>query len=345
MHGRSNTTRVNQEAPPQAFADAEYDSDVDAANDAIGAPNTGGAVEEHDNTEHLRADMFSKPQRIIIDFDITASPAELQANPKKLEWALREELLSKFKANTATSNRDLAGEDKLMGNLSRAILLNMRIIQQANTFPFFMGLNITDMMPVNLHMNGACVWRIPPDTKTMKVDENVFEPTNFVTRYMYENVASCSPEDLNASIRHIEGTKTSPAHAMIAVGSLAHAWLKSTLKGSDRWNGELGKELRSLAFNPADDQAAVQVTSRIASELHEELSGPINDAMAAFTNLNDLRASYHRADDSGNNITSPKNIAGSIAGDNTTEGTAISDEMMQIKCMAHVKAELVFNLF
>ena len=92
-----------------------------------------------------------------------------------------------------------------------------------------MGFRIPGMMDNNLHRNGNCVWRVPPDTQTMMVGKSVFEPTNIVNKYMYNNYRSCTLEDLATDVKFFGKTTKKPAYATVAVGSLAYETLVSNL--------------------------------------------------------------------------------------------------------------------
>ncbi len=194
-----------QHVGADADAYVEVNSDVETGADA--SPVAGEMIgSELDELQHLHKDMFAKAQKALIDIDITASPAELQSSGASNVWKLLPHLSKELKQNLALKNRNAASGDQLAGNLNRCIPLNLEIVQQKNSFPYPMGIKIPGMMDANLHRNGQCVWRVPPDTQTMMVGKAVFEPTNIVNKYMYNNYRMCTLEDLNNDVKFFAKT-------------------------------------------------------------------------------------------------------------------------------------------
>lgn len=298
-----------------------------------------------DVQQHLNKDMFTKPQTVIIDFDLTASPAELAQTPGKACWKLQSHLTQQLKQNMATRNRHIAGEADLAGNLQRCVPLHLEILQQKNDFPFAMGIKIPGMMDTNIHKDGQCVWRVPPDTPTMKVGEAAFEPVNIINQYQYVNYRTCTEEDLTHAVQQQPAKGKTPAHAMILVNSLPHELMKQNLIAG-KWQEELDRFDVDNFFNPRQGQLRVQVTEKMGNQIVELLEAPIREAKDSFVNLNDLVVTFERADGV-NSFISPKNINGQLIG-TSQKGVStqkLNTDRLQRRDTFHVKAKLTYILF
>lgn len=298
-----------------------------------------------DVQQHLTKDMFTKPQTITIDFDLTASPAELAQTPGKAVWKLAPHLSKILKQNMATRNRHIAGEAELAGNLQRCVPLHLEIIQQKNDMPFAMGIQIPGMMDTNIHKDGQCVWRVPPDTPTMLVGKAAFEPVNIINQFQYVNYRTCTEEDLTHAVQIQPAKGKTPAHAMVLVGSLPYDLMKENLKAG-RWQEELDHFDVDTFFAPGRSQLRVQVTKKMGEQIVELLEAPIKEAKDSFVNLNDFVVSFVRADGV-DSFVSPKNINGELIG-NSQKGVStqtINTTRLQKRGTFHIKAQLTYILF
>lgn len=347
MFSRSATRVVNQEP---AFVSAADNSDSDQEHAAYAGDDMQQQLQpmgvEIDPNEHITESMFNKVQKVILDFDVTASPAEMAADASKRIWQLKSQLRAQLKQNLAKTDRATATEDQLAGNLQRCIPLNMRIMQQSNSFPYAMGIEIEGMMNTNLHRDGSCVWRVPPNTPTMKVDEIAFAPNNLVTAHMYSNYKMCTLEDLDNDIKAIAAvpSKNVPAHALVASGSLAHTWLKKNLVETSHWDAERPHLDIGLIMDTPDTQHYVQVTARMGTELRDMLRGPITEAANSFIDLDAFNVRFVRADGNPSFVT-PKGINGDIASNRTVKADKIRSDKMELQSTIHIKAELAYILF
>lgn len=298
-----------------------------------------------DPLQHLTPDMFTKPQTTLIDFDLVASPAELALSPSKATWKLAPHLSKLLKQNLAMRNRHMAGEDDLAGNLHRCVPLGLRIIQQKNDFNFFMGMHVPGMMDVNIHKDGQAVWRVPPNTPTMKVKEQAFQPANIVNQFIYANFRSCTPEDLDHALQLQPARGKTPAHAMVLVDSLPHQLIKDNLLAG-KWGEELAAFNVNSVLAPPQGQLRVQVTERMGKQIKELLEPEMKAAQEAFVNLNDFVVTFKRADGV-DSFSSPKNMNGLLIGSNmkAIDTDVINTTQLQRVCTFHIKAELSYLLF
>lgn len=301
--------------------------------------------EEIDVHQHLTKDMFTKPQSVIMDFDLVATPAELDLSPEKATWKLQSHLSKLLKQNLALRNRHAPSEEELAGNLHRCIPLGLRIIQQKNDFPYFMGIHVPGMMDVNLHKDGQAVWRVPPNTPTMKVKEQAFEPRNTVNQYIYANFRNCTPEDVEHAIQLHPARGKTPGHAQILVGSLPHQLIKDNL-ALGNWSSQLPYINVAQIMDPPPGQLKVQVTEAMGNQVKELLKPEMEAAQEAMINLEDFVVTFKRADGV-TSFKSPKNMNGLLIGadSNGIKTDVVNAAQLQKMCTFHIKAEVSFILF
>ncbi|MBX9636955.1 MAG: hypothetical protein K2Q45_05330 [Nitrosomonas sp.] len=305
----------------------------------------GVDLSEH---QHLTPNMFSKPQKIDVDIDITASPAELAAMKSASVWKLMPHLGKDFKQNLATKDRHLASDDQLAGNLNRCIPLNLEIVQQKNSFPFFMGIRIPGMMDRNLHRHGKCVYRVAPDTHTMMVGRSAFEPTNIINEWAYNNYKMCTLEDLDNDVTFVKGTKSSPPYAQVNVNSVAYAMLKQNLEAGS-WNNvqwtPAEHDLIDLdhIFEPKRSQK-VQVPERMGREIVKDLRSVIEETAKGFINVEDFNVEIVRADGY-KAFDKKEGIHGELIGSDIVDAPVTANSVMQTRQTFHLKCELTYVLF
>lgn len=310
----------------------EYDIESDL-------PMVGADLDEH---THLTKDMFTKAQSVLIDIDITASPAELAQGGGQNVWKLMSHLTKEFKQNLALKNRHLASGEELAGNLNRCIPLHLEILQQKNSFPFPVGIKIPGMMDVNLHKHGQCVYRVAPETQTMLVGQAAFEPTNIVNKYMYSNYRMCTLEDLNNDVKFVGKTAKKPAYATVAVGSLAYETLCSNLE-EGKWQSELGHIDVEEIFDPKRNHT-VQITEKMGKQIVDTLHPVIKEAADSFINIEDFNVEIVRADGQ-RAFDSTTGIHGELIGSNAVNAPKIVSDKLQTRQTFYLKARLDFVLF
>lgn len=298
--------------------------------------------DELDERTHLNEKMFSRIQKVRFQIDITATPAELAQNGSLSTWKLLPHLNKAFKENVALKNRHLAGGEHLAGNLNRCIPMGLEIIQQQNTFPYHMGIKMPGMMDGALHRHGQCVHRVPPATQTMMVGRSVFEPTNIVNQWMYNNLRECTYEDLLQDVKFHPKTGSQAPYATVAVGSLAFEMLQQNL-GAQSW----AKELQHVEVGLIEDPgrlATVQITEKMGRDIVAKLEPTIKEATEAMINLEDFAVEIVRAD-AHKNFATPQGIHGAMIGSNVADAKKFNNERMQIAQTFSVECEMKYLLF
>lgn len=331
---------------PVYVEDSESDGSNSDMEERIGAaaptPDQAQAEVDQAMQEHVKKEMFSKAQSTTLDIDIIASPAELAQTIESNIWKLMPHMNKELKQNMAIKNRDMASGDQLAGNLNRCIPLHLEIIQQKNEFPFAMGIHVTGMMDTTLHRHGQCVWRVPPNTQTMKVNEAAFEPKSKINAYMYSNYKMCTLEDLATDVKLIGKTAKNAGHCNVLVGSLAYETLVDHLSRGV-WEDQHEQLNLEHIFEPGRSPS-VMITEKMGTELVNLLKEPIEEVANSFINLENFHIQVVRADGV-NDFASPKNLIGELVGSDKVSGSKLNTDKLQKRYCFHIKAKLDYILF
>lgn len=301
--------------------------------------------------QHLQSEMFSHTQKVWLDIDITGSPEDLHAGNTSTTWKLLPHLPAKYlRQNLAVENRHLAGDEHLAGDLRQCIPLGFEIVEHSNSFPYPMAIRAPGMMDKTLHRDGACLWRVQPDTKpNMMVGIKAFEPTGIIDTHMYHNYSMCPLETLDTDITIVEGgggkgaKKATAGYGRIATNSVPYETLISNLD-LGMWRDELTEvELNNIYDAPARHLRSVDVPKHIAEQIRDTLRPIVQETIDRCVNLEDMNFEIFRAD--GNpKFNSPKGLIGSVAhGDSDPENRATDRRLMET-CVFHIKAQFAFAL-
>jgi len=346
----SNADKVVRVNSGPAYIDAPRSSDDEGAHlqqqQAFPLGAAAPQVEQQeiadDVSDHLTASMFKKTQKIILDIDVVASPAELAMNGTLATWRLPPQLLNALKYNTALTDRHTATGEQLAGNLSRCIPLGFKVIQQQNLFPYAMGIKAPGvMLDQNLHANGACLWRVPGQTATMLVGQDAFSPANIVNRYAYNNYRFCTVEDLASDVTFPAG-RSAKGRAQVSVNSLAYQTLVQSLQDG-HWADQINDINVDQIFEPGRN-LTVEVTERIGNDIVKFLKPQVEAAANSFVDLQDLRFDVVRAD-AHKDFASAKSLIGEVVSTGVLKGDAMKATQLQTRVPFHIKAEFTFVLF
>lgn len=299
---------------------------------------------------HLTKDMFSKAQTITLCMDIQGSPEQLEAGQVSKFWRIKPHNTQEFKQIMTLRNRDKATGEERAGNLNRCIPLHLEIVRENNSFPYYMGMKIPGMVPKVLHKNGRTHWRTPPNTSTHMVERAAFEPSNVITKYMYENWRMCSLEDLVDDVTHV----ANKGYSTIAVDSLAYDVLVDSLSNETNPHSEDGGHW--CQYNLSVDDVAdlydardrrkqiVTVPTQIAKDIETALKDPLKEIADSFVNLEDLVVEFERADGV-HAFNSPKNLHGELVGSDIDPNHDLRSAKLAKRACYGVTAEFTFILF
>lgn len=293
--------------------------------------------------EHVKKENYKGAQWVMMDIEVLASPEELQAGHVSTTWKLAPHLPKHLKQNMAAKNRDNAADHELAGNLGRCVPLQLEIVQQKNSMPFAMAIRAPGMLAKTFDRHNNYLWRVPPDTATMKVNELIFEPTNPITKNMYLNSTMYTLEELEDDIKVFEKTAKREAYGTVAVKSLAYAHLMDNLD-LGKWKEETEHlDLDAIYSAPERHTRAVEVTPKIATQLKTILAKPTNEVLERCLNLEDFNVELVRADGQ-TEYNSAANLHGELVGSEVdADGKIRADKLLQ-RGIFHVKAKFHYFL-
>jgi hypothetical protein len=303
---------------------------------------------------HLTKDMFSKAQTVTLCMDIQGSPEQLEGGRVSKFWRIKPHDTQEFKQIMTLRNRDKATGEERAGNLNRCIPLHLEIVRENNSYPYYMGMKFPGMVPKVLHKSGRTHWRTPPNTSTHMVERAVFEPSNVITKHMYENWRMCSLESLVDDITHVPGNKNKVGYSTIAVDSLAYDVLVSNLGNACDPNAEDGGHWcqYDLSEDDVDDlysasnrrKKIVTVPTEIAKEIEVALKDPLEEIAKSFVNLEDLVVEFERADGV-HAFNSTRNLHGELVGSDIDPNHDLRSAKLAKRACYGITADFTFILF
>ena len=164
----------------------------------------GEALEEGAG-EHLSIKDFSKG---VLERDlfvhIETSLNELAANEGKAIWKPSAEELKKLRQVTALQDRDNAKEEDIVGDLSRCIPLELKVMEYGSGCPRLVGADVYGMRKTKSTGTSSHTW-IFPATKTeyrVKSDECITQPTNIFDKVAYKTWRKVDIESLGDEVHY-----------------------------------------------------------------------------------------------------------------------------------------------
>jgi len=310
--------------------------------DSIAADSAVAAM----TPQHLTSDLFSRPQKVWLDIDITATPEDLATGNASTTWKLLPHLPGKYlKQNMAVKDRHLVGDEHLAGDLRQCIPMEFEIVEHSNTFPFPMAIEAPGMMNKTLHRHGACLWRVQPDTTPCMVGRKAFEPTGIIDQHMIKNYSLCTLESLDSDISVVPASKNGQkkGYGRISTNTVAYETLINNLERG-LWDGEFTEtELSNIYDAPARHLRSVDVPQKIAEQIRDTLRPIVKETIDRCVNLEDMNFEVTRAD--GNpSFNSPKGFVGELVHGDVDLKNELTQKKLMTVCTFHVKGEFTFVL-
>jgi len=295
----------------------EYDNDGD---EGYSYEDEGAYMEDEDGTvytdqnagltysmrsdEHLQRDLFRKVQTVYLHMEITGTPEQLANGDVETTWKVAPHIAQHLKQIMATRNRDKAVGADLAGNLRNCIPLHAEVVSDANSFPYKMGFKFPGMVPKVMTSTGRYTWTTDADAPSKMVNRAVFDPTNIINQYMYDNWSKCSLESLEEDITHLKGKNE--GFSTINVVSLPFQMLVMNLDDETNPNNPDAKwtqyhlteeEIDEIYDAPVNGRKRqVMVPTPIAQDIYDRLKGPLEDISKSFVKLDDMVVEFERAD-------------------------------------------------
>lgn len=144
---------------------------------------------------HLTTEDFTAHQRIKLFFNRTCSLNEMQRTPDLQRWRVdpgAEHIFQRI-AGLHPETR----EPKREGDLSKGMILNMRLVRVDSNFPVDLGVNITDVHGIVGDGKGNTYAFIAPKNKSREpANEVIYVPKNVITRDLLARFNDINPKKL-----------------------------------------------------------------------------------------------------------------------------------------------------
>jgi hypothetical protein len=341
--GRQAPKYIEEEDGSEEEVEAAYVGDEEAevvttteVSDPLGDELAAGVG------KHVKADQFENHQQLFIDVDVDASPEQLAANPRLAQFNLKQELYKHFKENLSDKDRANATEDKLVGNISQIVPLNLEVVEHQNTFPYKMELRSPHFLGKTLHRSGNAIWTVMPGTAPTPVGRTVFEPANVFDERMYKKAQMCSLEDINEDIKMTPATKSRGGFATVATGTAAHDRLLKGLENGEWRHVKLTERELTDIWEPPRHARTINVPLGLGESLKQDLRNDLQEVIDRCINLEDFSFTLARAD--GNSKwNSPQGLHGMLVGSAVDDGQNMPAVMLQRHERAHVRLLFTFR--
>ncbi len=117
-------------------------------------------------------------------------------------WQMPAELRTLLKQVNKSNDRSVVSDKDLEGDVSKALLLEAKVILYYNDSPKKLDVNIDGLVPRYYGSNGRSNLTIPANCHTpVVVNQCIMDPENIFTKYMYEHNQKCNLKTLAEHIR------------------------------------------------------------------------------------------------------------------------------------------------
>lgn len=238
--------------------------------------------------EHIRQEKLFGVQRKI--FFITtpegATLEQLAASAKNgIEWTLPQEMKTLLKQVNKTTNRSVASEKDLEGDLGKALFLSAKVISNWSDAPKMLDFNIPGLVPTGHTATGRASWVIPPNCPFTVVNQCIFEPDSIFTEFMYKHQQKCDSKTLDKHIR----MNIDPNKQFCEMESKGVGW-KVLTDNIDRYAEDfeaIYAKNQHIFDNPESPYNQIaQVPYHIGKEVYEDIAGPIRDIEKSLIDFN-----------------------------------------------------------
>jgi len=297
---------------------------------------------EIDDQGHLQAEDLYGVQRKTFNMTCSGSLEQLAANGKKALWQMSPDMQSLLRQVTSTTNRSKAGNDDLTGDLGKAVLLQATILQERNSFPVPLGLSIPGMVPQVYGQNKRYNWILEPDTKTIPVNQSIFEPDNVFTKYMYSNLQKLDVASLEKQVRF--DVDPTGQNALMDQNGIAYDVLMKNVCNR-KFDDETTEHLLNVDASIQENQYSmgVPVPTEIAQQICEAIRKPLETIEKSFVDMRKLHGRFERAD--GEHWNSFSGLIGEAAGMDADSKGFLKEHALTSVYSAAVKVQIEYIVY
>lgn len=248
-----------------------------------------------DEDGHLQVRDVYGHQKIIIDAKMRGSREQLAKNPSKTVWRPTPAVLDNFKNNNRMTNRSNATDKDRTGDLRKAIILGVRVLDTYSDYDEDVGLHITGVEPRVITDNSKFAWTIDGKSGSKTVNQPIHQPDNIFTIEMAKDYAKCNSQSLRSQVRFDMGSDT---HANVdTTGFVWHV----IMNNADRV-AEWAQHVDDLYDIEADRRAGnlksrfAEIPMPIARYVYDSIDEHLKKIEEAFIDFRNFQVSFHTVD-------------------------------------------------
>ncbi len=270
----------------------EYDEEEYGVGDEENYDEVDGPIEAVDDTQHLQDEDMDGLKTMVLTLQIVGSPNELQAGTGTIDVSGIEQCNHHhLKRITSRTNRQNATDADRVGDLAQTVIVDANFVTVQSTYPFAVGIDCSDMVPMNITSNNAFTWTIEPNTGLTVLNQNVYEPADFFTRQMCERANSCTAAALAAQVNF----DMEPDRVYVNRNGI-FMWQINNNIDLGRF-GRNGHALRrAIDDNARTEQTLVSLPRRLVEPLYESVRAKCIDHEKSFVDLRKFSAEWSRTD-------------------------------------------------
>jgi len=322
----------------QYHEDEDYES---MDEDYAPVPNDARIAGQIDTDGHLQSKDLYGVQKKTFFMTISGSLEQIAANQARTKWNMSNDIQKQLKQVTTATNRARAADEHLVGDLSKAVMLQATVLEQSNDFPIPIGVNIPGLVPSVYTKDNRYCWVINKNTPTTALQQSIFEPDNVFTRYMYEKLQKLDVETLKEQVRF----DIDPSGKNAVFDPNGFAWdvlMKNVYQGKFPGAEDYLMNLDAqVANNPRSFRP--EVPTDIAREVYDAIEAPLRDIEESFVDLRKLNATFERAD--GEHWNSFGGLIGAAAGLDKDSETYMREHTLATPYSATLKVQVEYIMY
>jgi hypothetical protein len=327
----------------RAHQDYEYEEDFGPEEDyeIAAAQNNVIVGDAIDPESHLQAKDLYGVQTKIFNMSINGSLEQLGADQNKATWKMDPAMQNLLRQVVTPHNRTNATDENLAGDIGKTVILHAKILQERNDFPVTIGLNIPALVPQVYDKSRRYNWILERNTPTTVINQDIFEPDNVFTKYMYEKLQKLDVESLGQQVRF--DVDPTGRHALVDPnGFVWQVMMNNVYQGNF---GEAGNSLMQIdaELRDAPYTFGARVPADIAREVVDAIKEPLQKIEQSFVDMRTLQASFERVD--GQAWNSFNNLIGEAAGMDADSKGYLKEHALNTQYNASVKLLIQYIVY
>lgn len=214
-------------------------------------------------------------------------------------WEMPADLKNMLKHVNKTQGRTTATEKDRFGALNKGLILKARVISYRSDCPKDLGVQIPGLVPTVFTDTGRFNLVIPAKCGNTVVKQDISEPDNVFSRYMYETNQKCNLKTLQNTVRlDVDPNKQ---HGLIATKSFPWKVLSDNLNMPqgpfEEHLEEIYQQNQHIFSNPDSQHVQyAKVPYEVAERIHSAIAEPLKQIEASYTNFDKFRIKFTPAD-------------------------------------------------